>query len=91
MDVKVFKTFLELANVRHFGRAAENLYITQAAVSARIKQLENYFDTQLFIRNRNNIKLTSSGERLVSYAEVMVATLQQAKLNYLLKAAKRFS
>jgi DNA-binding transcriptional LysR family regulator len=88
MDVKVFKTFLELANVRHFGRAAENLYITQAAVSARIKQLESYFDTQLFIRDRNNIKLTSSGERLVSYAEVMVATLQQAKLELSLESGK---
>lgn len=79
MDVKVFRTFLELAKVRHFGRAAENLYLTQAAVSARIKQLENYFDAQLFTRDRNNIKLTSAGERLVGYAEVMVATLQQAK------------
>ncbi len=79
MDVKVFRTFLELAQVRHFGRAAENLYLTQAAVSARIKQLESYFDTQLFTRDRNNIKLTSAGERLVSYAEVMVTTLQQAK------------
>ncbi|WP_260260454.1 LysR family transcriptional regulator [Vibrio intestinalis] len=88
MDVKVFKTFLELANVRHFGRAAENLYITQAAVSARIKQLESYFDTQLFIRDRNNIKLTSSGERLVSYAEVMVTTLQQAKLELSLESGK---
>ncbi len=47
MDVKVFRTFLELAKVRHFGRAAENLYLTQAAVSARIKQLENHFDAQL--------------------------------------------
>jgi len=79
MDVKVFRTFLELAQVRHFGRAAENLYLTQAAVSARIKQLESYFDAQLFTRDRNNIKLTSAGERLVSYAEIMVTTLQQAK------------
>ncbi|MFA0413026.1 LysR family transcriptional regulator [Vibrio renipiscarius] len=89
MDVKVFKTFLELAKVRHFGRAAENLYITQAAVSARIKQLEGYFDTQLFIRDRNNIKLTSAGERLVSYAEVMVTTLQQAKLELSLESGKK--
>ena len=89
MDVKVFRTFLELAKVRHFGRAAENLYITQAAVSARIKQLEGYFDTQLFIRDRNNIKLTSAGERLVSYAEVMVTTLQQAKLELSLESGKK--
>ncbi|WP_038173272.1 MULTISPECIES: LysR family transcriptional regulator [Vibrio] len=88
MDVKVFRTFLELAQVRHFGKAAENLYITQAAVSARIKQLESYFDTQLFIRDRNNIKLTSSGERLISYAEVMVSTLQQAKMELSLENGK---
>ncbi|RKF20196.1 LysR family transcriptional regulator [Alginatibacterium sediminis] len=79
MDVKVFKTFLEVAQVKHFGKAAENLYITQAAVSARIKQLENFFDSPLFVRHRNAIKLTSSGERLVPYAETMVRTLTQAK------------
>lgn len=79
MDVKVFRTFLELAKVRHFGRAAENLYLTQAAVSARIKQLETYFDAPLFTRDRNNIKLTPAGERLVEHAQVMVARLQQAK------------
>ncbi|USD43513.1 LysR family transcriptional regulator [Vibrio sp. SCSIO 43135] len=88
MDVKVFRTFLEVAKAKHFGRAAENLYITQAAVSARIKQLESYFDTQLFTRDRNNIKLTSSGERLISYAEVMVSTLQQAKLELSLESGK---
>ena len=43
MDIKVFRTFIEVANTRHFGRAADNLYITQAAVSARIKQLEEFY------------------------------------------------
>ncbi len=88
MDVKVFRTFLEVAKVRHFGRAAENLYITQAAVSARIKQLEAYFDTTLFIRDRNAIKLTSAGERLISYAEVMVTSLEQAKFELSLESGK---
>ncbi|GEA52762.1 LysR family transcriptional regulator [Vibrio inusitatus NBRC 102082] len=88
MDVKVFKTFLEVARERHFGRASENLYITQAAVSARIKQLESYFDTTLFIRDRNAIKLTSAGERLIGYAEVMVNTLQQAKFELSLDSGK---
>jgi DNA-binding transcriptional LysR family regulator len=88
MDVKVFRTFLEVAKVRHFGRAADNLYITQAAVSARIKQLEGYFDTQLFIRERNNIRLTSAGERLIGYADIMVTTLQQAKFELSLEETK---
>lgn len=79
MDVKVFKTFLEVANTRHFGRAAENLYITQAAVSARIKQLEEFVAAPVFVRNKNNISLTKAGERLVPYATTMVRALQQVK------------
>lgn len=79
MDVKVFKTFLEVANTRHFGRAADNLYITQAAVSARIKQLEEFLDAQLFQRQKNNISLTSAGERLIPYATTMVRAIQQVK------------
>jgi len=79
MDVKVFKTFLEVANTRHFGRAADNLYITQAAVSARIKQLEEFIDAPLFERQKNNIRLTSAGERCIPYATTMVRALQQVK------------
>ncbi|GGA69680.1 LysR family transcriptional regulator [Neiella marina] len=79
MDVKVFRTFLQLAEQKHFGKAAESLYITQAAVSARIKQLETFFDNQLFVRERNAIRLTSAGERLIPYAQAMVRTLEQAK------------
>lgn len=79
MDVKVFKTFLEVANTRHFGRAADNLYITQAAVSARIKQLEEFLDTQLFQRQKNNITLTAAGDRLIPYATTMVRAMQQVK------------
>lgn len=88
MDVRVLSTFLEVASTKHFGRAAENLHITQAAVSARIKQLEGYFGTLLFNRDRNNIKLTSSGERLVPYAEIMVTTLSQAKYELSLESTK---
>lgn len=79
MDVKVFKTFLEVAKTRHFGKAASNLFITQAAVSARIKQLEEFVKSPLFDRERNNIHLTSAGERLIPYAETMVRALDQAK------------
>lgn len=79
MDVKVFKTFLEIAREKHFGRAASNLYITQAAASARIKQLEVFYGAQLFTRDRNAIKLTSTGERLLPYGELIVQTLEQSK------------
>jgi LysR family transcriptional regulator, flagellar master operon regulator len=41
VDTELLKTFLEVSRTRHFGRAAESLYLTQSAVSFRIRQLEN--------------------------------------------------
>lgn len=39
MDLELLRTFLQVANTRHFGRTAEALHLTQAGVSARIEQL----------------------------------------------------
>jgi DNA-binding transcriptional LysR family regulator len=79
MDIELIKTFLEVKDCRHFGKAAENLYLTQAAVSTRIRQLERYFDVTLFQRSRNNIQLTLAGERLVPHAQSLLNTLRMAK------------
>lgn len=79
MDVELIKTFLEVKDCRHFGKAAENLYLTQAAISTRVRQLERYFGVPLFHRARNNIQLTLAGERLIPHAEAMLNTLRMAK------------
>lgn len=79
MDIRFLTTFIEVAKTRHFGKAAENLYLTQSAVSARIKLLEEYFHTTLFIRQRNSIQLTQSGEKLLPYAKQLCTTLNEAK------------
>ncbi len=68
MDTELLKTFLEVSRTRHFGRAAESLYLTQSAVSFRIRQLENQLGVNLFTRHRNNIRLTAAGEKLLPYA-----------------------
>nr|WP_208759879.1 HTH-type transcriptional regulator HdfR [Yersinia mollaretii] len=79
VDTELLKTFLEVSRTRHFGRAAESLYLTQSAVSFRIRQLENQLGANLFTRHRNNIRLTPAGERLVPYAETLMSTWQLAK------------
>ena len=79
MDIRFLSTFIEVANTRHFGKAAENLFLTQSAVSARIKLLEEYFQTNLFIRHRNSIQLTPAGEKLLPYAHQLSDTLVEAK------------
>jgi DNA-binding transcriptional LysR family regulator len=55
------------------------LYLTPAAVSARIKHLEEYFNAILFTRARNRIHLTPAGEKLLPYATEMVEKLKQAR------------
>ncbi len=79
MDTDLLRTFLEVSKTRHFGRAAENLYLTQSAVSFRIRQLEQQLGVSLFSRHRNNIQLTPSGEHLQPYAETIIQTLGLAK------------
>lgn len=55
------------------------MYLTQSAVSFRIRQLENQLGANLFTRHRNNIRLTPAGERLLPYAESLMNTWQLAK------------
>lgn len=78
MDTDLLKTFIEVCKTRHFGKAAEHLYVTQAAISSRIRQLENRLGVELFSRLRNNLKLTPAGERLVPHAESVLNALQRA-------------
>jgi len=52
--------------------------VTQSAVSARIRLLEETMGTALFNRRRNEIQLTRAGERLKQHAETIVAAWQRA-------------
>jgi DNA-binding transcriptional LysR family regulator len=79
VDISLLKTFLEVARTRHFGKAADALFVTQSAVSARIKLLESNLGVELFIRRRNDIQLTQAGMRLVRHAETIVRGWTRAR------------
>lgn len=81
MDIDLLKTFLEVQRTRHFGRAADNLFLTQSAISARIRQLEDELGVQLFKRDRNNIQLTAAGQKLMRHAEAILASWNRARLD----------
>jgi DNA-binding transcriptional LysR family regulator len=80
MDITQIKTFLEVYRTRHFGRAATNLFVTQSAVSARIRQLEDQLGTSLFTRDRNNIQPTSAGQKLFKHADSILMTWNRIRL-----------
>jgi len=79
MDISLLKTFTEVNRTRHFGQAAENLFITQSAVSARIRLLEQTVGVPLFTRARNNIELTYAGEKLLKHADSIISAWNRAK------------
>lgn len=79
MDTELLKTFLEVSKTRHFGRAADNLCVTSAAVSARIRQLEDFLGLSLFVRQRGNIQLTNEGQRLIPHAETILNAWADAR------------
>ncbi|MDH5517248.1 MAG: LysR family transcriptional regulator [Gammaproteobacteria bacterium] len=89
MDITFIKTFLELSKTRHFGRTAETLFITQSAVSARIRQLEEQLGVQLLTRDRNNIQLTAAGIRFQQHAESIVSIWNIARQETALKSEQK--
>ncbi len=79
MDLELLRTFLELNRTRHFGRAAEALHLTQAAVSSRLKTLERQLGVILFERSRREMRLTPEGGRLIRHAERLIASWRAAR------------
>src|SRR3970282_1267989 len=79
MDIDLLRTFLEVYRTRHFGRTAENLYLTQSAVSARIRLLEETLGAPLFTRTRNDIRLTPPVTRMLKYAEAILNAWNRAR------------
>lgn len=79
MDIEILRTFLEVTRTRHFGKAASELCVTQSAVSARIRQLEQTIGMPLFTRSRNNIELTPEGRQLHKHAETIVQVWARAR------------
>ncbi len=79
MDIAAARTFLEIVKTGSFVRAAANLNITQTAVSARVRVLEEQLDRQLFIRNKAGARLTPAGEQFLRYATTLVQVWERAR------------
>ena len=89
MDLELLRTFLELNRTRHFGRAAEALFVTQAAVSSRLKSLEQQLGVTLFDRTTREIRLTPEGGRLIRHSEKLIAAWRAARQDVSLAEASR--
>ena len=79
MDINVARTFLEVVKTGSFVNAAANLNMTQTAVSARIRVLEQNLDRRVFIRNKAGARLTPAGEQFFRFATSLVQVWDRAR------------
>ncbi|MDB5863193.1 MAG: transcriptional regulator, partial [Betaproteobacteria bacterium] len=63
------QVFYTVAKQLSFTKAAEQLFMTQPAVTFQVKQLEEHFNTRLFERSHGRIALTPAGRIVLEYAE----------------------
>lgn len=77
MDIHQLKTFVAVAREGSITRAAELLHLSQPAVSAHIKAIEDALGLTLFARVARGMSLTRDGQRLVAKAEQALAAHQE--------------
>ena len=81
MDHSIIDTFLTVARTRNVGQAAEQLNLSQSAVSKRLKLLEQEIGVELFERVKGNKSfcLTSDGEGFIDVAERWLAVWRETQ------------
>ena len=79
MELRNLITFIHVAELGSFTKAAEQLGYSQSTISFQIKQLEDELDCLLFERINHTITLTERGHELVSYAHQVRALTEDFK------------
>ncbi|PWG03052.1 LysR family transcriptional regulator [Sphingosinicella humi] len=88
MDIGAARTFLEVLKTGSFVAAAANLNLTQTAVSARIRVLEEQLNRPVFIRNKAGVRLTPAGEQFQRFAVTLVQVWERARQQVALPAGR---
>lgn len=80
MDVNQLRAFVAVARAKRFTRAARALGVSQPSLSRRVQQLERDLGARLVVRTPAGAVLTSAGERFLSHAERLVASVDAGRL-----------
>lgn len=79
MDLRDLKTFLHLAQTRHFTRSARALHVSPSTLSRQIQRLEHDLGSALFLRDNRTVTLTKNGEQLRLFAQQTLLHYQQMR------------
>ncbi len=78
MELKHLRSFHAVAELLHFGRAAERVGVTQPALSQHVMRLEAALGVRLFERDRRTVQLTPAGQTLRDETLGALAQLEEA-------------
>ncbi|MEW1780263.1 LysR substrate-binding domain-containing protein [Streptomyces sp. NPDC086777] len=73
LDLRKVRYFTAVAELLHFGRAAERLHIAQPVLSRQIRALEKDLGAELFVRDSHGVTLTDAGRQLLEDARLLLA------------------
>lgn len=79
MEFRQLRSFLAVARSLNFSRAARELHLSQPALSAQIKALEDDLGAPLLERNKRTVRLTRAGESFLVDAEAVLNGAEEAK------------
>lgn len=79
MHLRGLRYFVAVAEELHFTRAAEQLHVSQPALSKQIRSLESELRVSLFVRQRRTVHLTAAGAALLPQAKAILGAWSQAE------------
>ena len=92
MDTKLIEYVIAIAEEKSLSKAAERLYLSQPALSQRLKKLEDELGTQLFVRERDGLTLTDAGRIYINGGHSILQIKREAlrKISSLTHSSKNF-
>jgi DNA-binding transcriptional LysR family regulator len=79
MELRQLRYFSAVARHGHFTRAADELHVTQSALSQQVKRLEDELGVELLLRAPGGVSLTSAGADLLARADAILAEAARAR------------
>lgn len=73
MDINQLRCFVAVADILHFGQAAQSLDMLPASLGRQIRLLEDQLETKLFLRTTRNVNLTEAGSLILDDARKLIA------------------